>query len=426
MKLGLSLCGGGSKGSYELGVWDYIREIDMKFDVVTGTSIGSLNAAMYVQDKYDVAETLWNNVKINNVLENGFDIDEMNLSKIVKNDEFKTFIKEYVKDSKKTINPFKELLEEYINYDKIVGSGILFGVCISTFPTMKKEEILINELSEKDMRTYILASCSMFPFFPVVKINRKQYVDGGYSDNLPIEFAFKLGASRVVAVDLNHKITHPEYLNNAFVDYIYPKYDLGSFLYFNKEVTKKNRMLGYNDAAKHFGKYEGFKFTFNKDRNLFNTAKIATLQILNDSIEFNNNSTRSYVKKNGYKDVFSYLNKHIYGKINDYDYFLKCVEELCFIFEKDPTKVYDIKDLLTSIKEEAMNIDVSEIVNEYVHLKSIFKRRDYMLSCDKKIFVGYLFQNMISHEFRMFLLQANIELYLSLVVISALGVSNEI
>ena len=48
---GLVLGGGGSRGAYEIGVWRAARELNIEFDVVTGTSIGALNGALVVQGR---------------------------------------------------------------------------------------------------------------------------------------------------------------------------------------------------------------------------------------------------------------------------------------------------------------------------------------------------------------------------------------
>lgn len=40
MKTGLVLGGGGSRGAYEIGVWQALRELGIGIDVVTGTSVG--------------------------------------------------------------------------------------------------------------------------------------------------------------------------------------------------------------------------------------------------------------------------------------------------------------------------------------------------------------------------------------------------
>ena len=47
----LVLSGGGSKGSYQIGVWKALRDMNIKFDIVTGTSVGALNALMLLSNK---------------------------------------------------------------------------------------------------------------------------------------------------------------------------------------------------------------------------------------------------------------------------------------------------------------------------------------------------------------------------------------
>ena len=46
------LSGGGSKGAYEIGVWKALRKLHIKYDIVTGTSVGALNAALMTQKTY--------------------------------------------------------------------------------------------------------------------------------------------------------------------------------------------------------------------------------------------------------------------------------------------------------------------------------------------------------------------------------------
>ena len=60
----LVLSGGGSKGSYEIGVWKALRKLHIKFDIVTGTSIGALNCALITQKSYYKALKLWNTVNL--------------------------------------------------------------------------------------------------------------------------------------------------------------------------------------------------------------------------------------------------------------------------------------------------------------------------------------------------------------------------
>ena len=49
------LSGGGSKGSYQIGVWKALRKLKIDYDIVTGTSVGALNATFMDQKKYQKA-----------------------------------------------------------------------------------------------------------------------------------------------------------------------------------------------------------------------------------------------------------------------------------------------------------------------------------------------------------------------------------
>lgn len=62
MKRGIALSGGGTKGSYELGVWKALRELGIEYQIVTGTSIGSINGALMTTGDFERAEELWNTI----------------------------------------------------------------------------------------------------------------------------------------------------------------------------------------------------------------------------------------------------------------------------------------------------------------------------------------------------------------------------
>ena len=48
-----------------------------------------------------------------------------------------------------------------------------------------------------------MASSACFPIFPKYKLNDRLYIDGGWRNNLPIDYALDLGADEVVAVILH-------------------------------------------------------------------------------------------------------------------------------------------------------------------------------------------------------------------------------
>ena len=49
-EIGLVLAGGGGKGAYEVGVWKALNDygIAQKITVISGTSVGWLNAALFI------------------------------------------------------------------------------------------------------------------------------------------------------------------------------------------------------------------------------------------------------------------------------------------------------------------------------------------------------------------------------------------
>ena len=49
MKRALVLSGGGSKGSYQIGVYKALKKMHIKIDIITGTSIGAINGALFTE-----------------------------------------------------------------------------------------------------------------------------------------------------------------------------------------------------------------------------------------------------------------------------------------------------------------------------------------------------------------------------------------
>lgn len=60
-EIGLVLSGGGGKGAYEVGVWKALNDygIAKKITVISGTSVGGLNAALFSVLKPEEAEKIW-------------------------------------------------------------------------------------------------------------------------------------------------------------------------------------------------------------------------------------------------------------------------------------------------------------------------------------------------------------------------------
>jgi predicted acylesterase/phospholipase RssA len=69
IKIGLVLAGGGAKGAYQAGCLDYLREQGIEsFEVVTGTSVGSLNGAAAASGRVGQLVAVWQNISFSQIL----------------------------------------------------------------------------------------------------------------------------------------------------------------------------------------------------------------------------------------------------------------------------------------------------------------------------------------------------------------------
>ena len=68
MKRGVVLSGGGTKGAFEVGVWRAMLELNLDYQVVTGTSIGSINGAMMSMMDYERCEKMWLGMQMGDLL----------------------------------------------------------------------------------------------------------------------------------------------------------------------------------------------------------------------------------------------------------------------------------------------------------------------------------------------------------------------
>ena len=270
MKQGLALCGGGSLGAYEMGVWAYLRERDFRFDVITGTSIGAINGAMIAADGYEVAKKMWDHVTVEDIMKNGINFDKDLIGEIdlKKGSKWKTFVNGYIKNKGANTEPLEKMLQEYIpplrvNHLKKPKLGII--KC--TFPGMKEVKVLVNKLKDDEVVEELICSASCWPVFPVRHNKKGSFVDGGWRNNLPIDYCLELGAEQVIAVMLNSLpvAQKQELFDLPNVTLIRPSLPEGSFLSFKQNAIQMNVLLGYMDAKKRFGEYRGIRSFLKED-----------------------------------------------------------------------------------------------------------------------------------------------------------------
>jgi NTE family protein len=269
-KLGLVLAGGGSLGAYEVGALKALNELGLKFDIVTGTSIGAINAFFVATNQIDKLVELWENITIEQVVKNSVNINAKLITKFSFKKAFKA-LRAFGRIKRANITPFKDLCKKNIDPNLIKEDTAKIGIVATEFPSFKKRKIVLNEIPAELRLQFLHASSACFPIFPIEKIKDKHYVDGGYKDNMPVEYCFELGADEIILIDMGMpKIPRREerLCSLPNVKRIQNKSRFKSIMDFERETLDNNIKQGYLDAYKSFGRYIGKKYYFIKEESI--------------------------------------------------------------------------------------------------------------------------------------------------------------
>ena len=371
------LSGGGSKGSYQIGVWKALRKLKIKYDIVTGTSVGALNGALMVQNKFHKAYKLWKEINMSTLF--GEDVQNPKTKKEL----VKIYRTNFFKNGGMEVVELQNLIDKNINKDTFFKSKIDYGLVTINLSGKKALQLEKSKIKQEKLSDYLIASASCYPAFQAKDIDGKKYIDGGMFDNLPINLAVKLGADEIIAVDLcapgvKQRVKDKK---NLKITTIKPNNKLSNFLNFNEEEAKINIKYGYNDAMKIFDKFYGKKYTFKKRH---------FMQISEDYKQV-------YIKK--VEDILH--NKRLLTldvNLIDTDFILRVAEEAGKIFNIDDFKIYSfkkynkllMKKVKTIIKSDKNNKKINNIINLYnasinnnykdIGLKNIFSSKELLIA----------------------------------------------
>ena len=287
----LVLAGGGAKGIYQIGVWKALRELDICYDVVVGSSIGAINGALMTQNDWDSTFELWRTVTLEKILELPPDAG------------VKDFFIGVVKNFGVSAAPLKQLLERHIDETKIRTSGIRFGLTTFNLSRLRQEELFIEEIPEGELIPYLLAATA-FPGIKTQSIHGKRCIDGGIADNIPFQIVRDSGYKNIIVVDISglgrNKIPDYEGVN---LIYIKNSIDFGkiSTLFgvfdFNSEFLERFSRLGYLDTLKVFGRCFGIDYFIEEDECALKAReKLQNIGLLEEYRRLMPKNLRYYIK----------------------------------------------------------------------------------------------------------------------------------
>lgn len=263
----LVLGGGGARGAYQIGVWKALLENKISFEWVVGCSVGALNGALIAQGDLEAAETLWQEISTDKVLEISFDdLERADFSDHVQ--QLRRFFFEAIQQKGLSTGPLRNLLQEHLDADKLTKSVPLYVVA-TRVPTFKEVVVKLNEQTQSGMLSWLLASSAFFPLMSIESIEEQFYVDGGYRNNIPVDVALKQGASEVIIVDVHgpgfdKSVKLP---SHAVVIKLASTWDLGEMLLFESDRSKANIQLGYLEMQRYLGNNQGHRYFFEPTEN---------------------------------------------------------------------------------------------------------------------------------------------------------------
>ena len=253
----IALEGGGAKGGYEIGVWKALDEAGIKYNAVSGTSVGALNGGLMAMRDLPRAIDAWNNMKLGKVIELDEEQEE-NLSRAFNGDigldDVQRLIPEaleIIKNRGLDVAPLRAWVREVVDAKAIKESDVELYIATVSITDRKALEVKVNDLPEDQICDMLLAS-AYHPTFKLEKLGGKFYTDGGFVDTLPLHALVTNGYKDIIAVRIpgighNRRFKMPDDVN---VTYIATNADLGGVLNFDAEQSRRDMAIGYLDAKR--------------------------------------------------------------------------------------------------------------------------------------------------------------------------------
>lgn len=253
----IALEGGGAKGGYEIGVWQALDEAGIKYNAVSGTSVGALNGGLMAMRDLPRAKDAWNNMKLGKVIELDEEQEE-NLSRAFNGDigidDVQRLIPEaleIIKNRGLDVAPLRAWVREVVDAKAIKESDVELYIATVSITDRKALEVKVNDLPEDQICDMLLAS-AYHPTFKLEKLGGKFYTDGGFVDTLPLHALVTNGYKDIIAVRIpgighNRRFKMPDDVN---ITYIATNADLGGVLNFDAEQSRRDMAIGYLDAKR--------------------------------------------------------------------------------------------------------------------------------------------------------------------------------
>jgi len=236
-KIGFVLSGGGSRGAYEAGIIQYLRTDlarklghHVSIDIVTGTSVGAINAAFLaatMDDPSTQADRLvksWRSLELEQLLslKTGDVLRAVRLllggtppppapgsyryGGLIDTTGLERFVVRAIPWRGIERNLRSGALHALSVSATHVGTGhtVVFLSSTAPVPQQWSRDPFIRHRAARIGPRHVLASAAIPMLFPAVKIGDEFFTDGGLRQNTPMSPAIRMGADRMLLVSLRH------------------------------------------------------------------------------------------------------------------------------------------------------------------------------------------------------------------------------
>ena len=220
VKVGLVLSGGGAKGLAHIGALKAIEEAGVRIDYIAGTSMGAIVGALYASGyTADELMQMFKDVNFEEIIRDDF--KRKNKSFFEREDgdrhavtlpfnKFKLGFPSALSKGQSTYNFYSKKLYHVKNISNFSKLPIPF-FCIATNIETGKQEILDHGY----LPNAITASSTIPSLFEPVHIDDKLLIDGGISNNYPIDELLQKNVDVVIGVDVQDSLQQKENLKSV-------------------------------------------------------------------------------------------------------------------------------------------------------------------------------------------------------------------
>lgn len=208
----LVISGGGSKGAFGGGVAQFLlQEKNHRYDLLIGTSTGSLLIPHLALGKVDKIREIYTNVDMHNIFDvNPFVVKHKNGVNTVGINHLNVLM-QFCKGHRTFGESYQ--LRNYIRknftvseFNDLKSSSTNIVITVTNLSKNEVEYKCIRDFNYEEFCDWIWISCNYVPFMSIANKDGFDYGDGGFSSLVPIREAIQRGATEIDVVILETEV----------------------------------------------------------------------------------------------------------------------------------------------------------------------------------------------------------------------------